>query len=115
MTSFTLKRQIREREARAPKAQILTPELYRKKAQDKIIAVVRGCNPDGSASLPAFYSSRNFFDLEDPSKYATEFEALIAGAWDKPLYVKPETRVQTHKMVGMRMALWFTASERKLR
>jgi hypothetical protein len=71
-------------------AQIISPELYAKKAQDKFAAVVREHDDNGQACVPVYYKGRIYFDLSDPSIYATEFEKLVRWAWDKPQYVRPE-------------------------
>jgi hypothetical protein len=71
-------------------AQIITPELYAKKEQDKFVAVIRERDDAGKAYVPAYYGSRIYFDLSNSSTYATDFENLVRWSWDKPLYVKPE-------------------------
>lgn len=71
-------------------AQIITPALYEKREQDKFAAVVRELNDDGSPCLPTYYKGRIYFDLNDDSKYAEEFEGLVRWAWDKPAFVKPD-------------------------
>src|ERR1700680_2275086 len=58
-------------------AQIITPELYAKREQDKFVAVIRERDDDAKAYLPAYYGSRIYFDLSNPSTYATEFENLV--------------------------------------
>jgi len=71
-------------------AQIITPQLYAKKAQDKFVAVIREKDEAGKAYLPVYYGSRIYIDLADEANYATEFERLVRWAWDKPVDVKPE-------------------------
>jgi len=71
-------------------AQIITPELYAKKAQDKFVAVLRERDEAGKAYLPAYYGSRIYIDLTNPSTYATEFDRLLRWAWDQPLHVRPQ-------------------------
>jgi hypothetical protein len=70
-------------------AQIITPELYAKAAQDKFVAVVRERDEHGKPYLPVFCAGRIYFDLSDDSTYATAFEDLVRWAWDKPADVKP--------------------------
>lgn len=70
-------------------AQIITPELYSKKEQDKFAAVVREYDEDGHPCLPIYYKGRIFINLSDDAIYAAEFEKLVRWAWNKPLYVKP--------------------------
>ncbi len=71
-------------------AQIITPELYAKKAQDKYVAIVSERDEIGQPYLPAYYGGRIYIDLSSPASYATDFERLLRWIWDKPLYVRPE-------------------------
>ncbi len=66
-------------------AQIITPEIYQKKRQDKFVAVVREKDNEGNAHVPAYYKGRIFIDLSYETAYATQFENLVRWAWDKPL------------------------------
>jgi hypothetical protein len=70
-------------------AQIITPALYARRAQDKFVAVVREKDDHGSPYLPAYYGSRMYIDLADEAAYATQFERLVRWAWDKPVDIKP--------------------------
>lgn len=70
-------------------AQIITPEIYAKAAQDKFAAVVRERDAEGKALVPAYYRSRLYFDLEDATKYAEEFERIVRWAWDAQAEVRP--------------------------
>jgi hypothetical protein len=70
-------------------AQIITPEIYKKKAQDKYAAVVRERDQDGHPYLPVYYKGRIFIDLSDETIYAVEFDKLVRWAWGKPVNVKP--------------------------
>jgi TIR domain len=71
-------------------AQIITPELYAKKAQDKFVAVIRERDEEGRPYLPVYYGSRIYIDLTNPSTYGAEFDRLVRWAWDQPLHVRPE-------------------------
>lgn len=71
-------------------AQIITPELYAKKDQDKFVAVVRERDSNGRPCVPAYYAGRIYIDLSDPAIYAAEFERLLRWLWDKPLFVRPD-------------------------
>ena len=51
-------------------AQIISGEIYAKQAQDKFVAVVTERDETGRAYLPAYYRSRIYIDLSDPSKYS---------------------------------------------
>lgn len=85
---YTSKSNSRSRGA-GTEAQIISPELYAKKTQDKYVAVIRERDEDGNPYLPAYYGSRIYIDLSDPSTYSTEFDKLVRWAWDKPLHVRP--------------------------
>lgn len=71
-------------------AQIITPQLYASKAQDKFVAVIRERDENGVPYLPVYYKGRIYIDLTDDSRYAQEFERLVRWAYDKPQFVKPE-------------------------
>jgi hypothetical protein len=75
-------------------AQIITPELYAKKAQDKIVAIIRERDNEGRPYLPVYYGSRIYIDLTNPSTYGAEFDRLVRWAWDQPLHVRPEKGVK---------------------
>lgn len=71
-------------------AQIISVEIYEKQEQDKFVAIVIERDEQGKAYLPAYYSSRIYIDLSDPSKHSENFERLIRWVYDQPLYTKPE-------------------------
>ncbi|WP_105401410.1 SEFIR domain-containing protein [Neorhizobium sp. T7_12] len=70
-------------------AQIITPEIYNHTAQDKFAAVVRERDREGKAFLPVYYKGRIYFDLTDPSTYATEFDKIVRWAWGQQVHVRP--------------------------
>ena len=70
--------------------QIITPEIYNKQDQSKFVAVVMERDDKGRPCLPAYYKSRVYIDLSDPSTYAVEFEKIARWAFDEPLHRKPE-------------------------
>lgn len=70
-------------------AQIITPEIYAKKAQDKFAAVVRERSGDGKPYLPIYYGGRIYFDLTNPSTYGEEFDRILRWVWNQPLHVRP--------------------------
>lgn len=71
-------------------AQIISPEIYAKREQDKFVAVVVERDENGHPCLPAYYRSRIFIDLSDSSRFSENFEKLLRWIYDKPLHVKPE-------------------------
>ncbi len=70
-------------------AQIITPELYGKQQQDKLVAIIAERDREGNAYLPAFFKSRIYIDLSDDAVYSEGFEKLLRWAFDKPQNVKP--------------------------
>lgn len=71
-------------------SQIISPEIYAKREQGKFVAVVAERDEKGNAFLPAYYKSRIYIDLSDPSRFADNFEQLLRWVYDKPLHIKPE-------------------------
>lgn len=71
-------------------AQIISPQLYEKSAQDKFVAVIAEKDADGKPYRPAYYQSRIYIDLADPDAYTANFEKLVRWIYDKPLHVRPE-------------------------
>lgn len=69
--------------------QIITPEIYKKQAQEKFVAVVAERDEDGEAYIPAFYGSRIFIDLSDSERRADSFDQLLRWIFDRPLHKKP--------------------------
>lgn len=70
--------------------QILTPELYAKTDQTKFVAVPLERDSSERPVVPAFYGSRVYIDLSDPSSYSENFEQLLRWIFDEPLHRKPE-------------------------
>lgn len=71
-------------------AQIISGEIYAAQDQAKFVAVVKERDAEGNAYLPAYYHSRIYIDLSDPSTYSENFEQLLRWIYDKPVYKKPE-------------------------
>jgi hypothetical protein len=70
-------------------AQIISPEIYSKKAQDKFVAVIKERDDSGKPYVPAYYRSRIHIDLSDSNLYTENFETLVRWAFDQPLHKKP--------------------------
>lgn len=70
-------------------AQIITPELYAKKAQDKFVAVVTERDEAGNAYVPAYFKSRIHIDFSDSARYSENFEQLLRWIFGQPLHKKP--------------------------
>lgn len=71
-------------------AQIISGEIYEEQAQDKFVAIIKERDEDGNPYRPAYYRSRIYIDLSDPSTYSENFERLVRWVYDQPLYKKPE-------------------------
>lgn len=71
-------------------AQIISGEIYSAQDQGKFVAVVKEHTEEGKPCLPAYYRSRIFIDLSDPSAYAENFEKLLRWIFNKPVHKKPE-------------------------
>lgn len=69
--------------------QIITPELYGKKSQDKFVVGVMERMEDGSECVPAYYKSRIHLDFTKPEDAAETFERLLRWIYNKPLHVAP--------------------------
>lgn len=70
-------------------AQIITPEIYKKREQDKFVAVVRERDSEGKPFLPTYYGGRIYIDLTSPSTYASEFDRIVRWVWGQPLHIRP--------------------------
>jgi hypothetical protein len=71
-------------------AQIISGEIYAKSDQSKFVAIVKERDVEGKAYLPAYYKSRIYIDLSDPTTYSTNSEQLLRWIYDQPFYQKPE-------------------------
>lgn len=71
-------------------AQIVSPEIYKKREQSKFVAIVKERDTEDKPYLPVYYGSRYFIDLSDDSTYASNFEQLLRWIYDKPLHIRPE-------------------------
>jgi len=69
--------------------QIISPEIYAQRDQEKFVVVVSEKDENGKPFLPTYYSSRIYIDLSDEAQYATNFDQLLRWVYDKPLHIKP--------------------------
>ncbi len=69
--------------------QIISPEIYAKKDQDKFVAILSEKDENGQPYLPTYYKSRIYIDLSADDLYASNFEQLLRWIYDKPLYIRP--------------------------
>lgn len=70
-------------------AQIISGEIYQSQDQEKFVAVVKEYDPAGKAYVPAYYHSRIYIDLGDPTRYAENFEQLLRWIYGRPVNVRP--------------------------
>jgi hypothetical protein len=70
-------------------SQILSPEVYGKMDQAKILPVICEYDAAGRPFMPAFLATRIYFDFSSPEKTNDEWPRLIRHLYDQPLYVKP--------------------------
>jgi len=69
--------------------QIISPEVYAQQGEGKFVAVIKEKDENGKSYVPAYYGSRIFIDLSDPSAYFQNMEQLLRWVFDKALYKKP--------------------------
>ena len=70
-------------------AQIISPELYGKREQNRFVAVVTELNAEGRPILPIYYKSRIYIDFSDSESFEKNFEQLARWVFDKPFHQKP--------------------------
>ena len=71
-------------------SQIISPELYKKGAQDKFAALVSEADDDGTLCVPVFYKSRIYFDFTRTDSFEEAYEQLLRWLVDRPRHVKPK-------------------------
>lgn len=69
--------------------QILTPELYKSKDQDKFAALILEKDNDGNAFVPTYYKGRIYMDFSEPAKFESSYEDLLRWIYNRPINVKP--------------------------
>lgn len=69
--------------------QIITPEIYNNKEQEKYIPVILEKNKDGSIDIPAYLRSTLYFDLSDLETREHEYKRMVRNLYGKPEYPEP--------------------------
>ncbi len=69
--------------------QVITPELYKKTAQEKYAAIIVENDAHGEPCVPTFAASRLYIDFTRPEEYEVAFEDLTRWLFNRPRYVKP--------------------------
>jgi len=70
--------------------QIITPEIYERKEQDKFVAVVVAKDNNNKPYLPAYYKTRIHIDMSSDELYDEGFDNVLRWVFDKPLNPRPE-------------------------
>ena len=70
--------------------QIITPEIYERKEQDKFVAVVVAKDENNKPYLPAYYKTRIHIDMSSDELYDEGFDNVLRWVFDKPLNPRPE-------------------------
>jgi hypothetical protein len=79
--------------------QILTPELYSKITDSKIIPISCEINEEGEAWMPVYLKSRFYIDFRDEARVADNYERLVRLIYDKPEHKKPPLGEPPHYIV----------------
>ncbi len=69
--------------------QLISPEVYEKIDQTKVVPLVFERNQDGKPCLPTYMKSRHYIDFTDESQFDANFDDLIRHIYNQPKYVKP--------------------------
>lgn len=71
-------------------SQIISPELYKRREQDKFAALITEVNDEGEAYVPIFYKGRIYFDFSSNGNFESGYEELLRWLLDKPQFIKPQ-------------------------
>jgi len=74
-------------------SQIISPEIYEKVNQTRVIPVVCEYTIDGKACVPVFVKSRIHINFSSAEKVNENWEGLIRNLFGKPLYQRPKLGV----------------------
>jgi hypothetical protein len=72
-------------------AQIISPEVYKKQAQDKFVAVIKERDDEGNPYVPVYYRSRIHIDLSEGDCRPRECPTSVAQ--DPPLFNRTQIGV----------------------
>lgn len=70
-------------------SQIISPNVYAKTDQEKFAAVVLELDADGRPRVPAFMSSRIYFDMTTADAKKENYQEIVRWAFDKPFHIRP--------------------------
>ena len=70
-------------------AQIISAKVYSDTGQDKFAAIVIDLDETGEPLLPAYISTRLYFDMSTPDAEAVKFEKIIRWVFDEPFHILP--------------------------
>lgn len=71
-------------------SQIMSPEVYKKARQKKVIPIVCELQDNGEPFLPAFLKSRFYIDFSSPELVNKYWDDLLRAIYDRPLHPMPE-------------------------
>jgi hypothetical protein len=71
-------------------SQIISPEIYEKVDQTRVIPIVCEYTVDGKACVPVFVKSRIHINFSSAEKVNENWEGLIRNLFGKPLYQRPK-------------------------
>lgn len=71
-------------------SQILSPEVYNKVKQEKVIPIVMEFEESGDSCLPTFLKSLFYVDFSTSEKINSNWEQLLRIIYDKPALKKPQ-------------------------
>lgn len=86
-------------------AQIISSEIFAKRDDRKFVVCARENDETGKPLVPAYYTSRIFFDFTDDSRRTERFEQLLRWLYDKPFNKKPEIGTAPHYITNDRDAV----------
>lgn len=69
--------------------QLISPEVYKKIDQTKVVPLVFERNENGEPCLPAYMKSRHYIDFTDESQFDTNFDELVRHIYNQPIHAKP--------------------------
>lgn len=70
-------------------AQIISSKVYSDTGQDKFAAIVIDLDAAGEPLLPAYISTRLYFDMSTPDAEAVNFEKIVRWVFDEPFHALP--------------------------
>jgi len=70
--------------------QLISPDVYKKIDQTKVVPLVFERDENGEACLPAYMKSRHYIDFTDESQFDASLDELVRHIYGQPKHVKPK-------------------------